>query len=250
MNDPIAKHTAAIVTGHSRGLGAAIAAHLLARGIHVMGVARRKNSDLRTRHEDALTEVELDLADGAELSRWLASDAVAGHVRSAERALLVNNAGVLQPIGPLATQDASDVVRSITVNIAAALAISAAFAAATENAGDRRILHVSSGAARHAVSGWSVYCASKAAMNMHAMAVAIEGSSRLRVCAVAPGVIDTDMQAEIRASSDVKMPDRQRFVDMKRDGRLIDADEAGRAVVDFLLSREFGEEPVTDLRVR
>lgn len=215
-----------------------------------MGVARHKNSDLRTRHEDALTEVELDLADCAALSRWLASDAIAGHMRGTERALLVNNAGVLQPIGPLASQDASDVVRSITVNIAAPLAISAAFAAATEDAGDRRILHISSGAARHAYAGWSVYCASKAAMDMHAMAVAIDRSPRLRVCAVAPGVIDTDMQAEIRASSDEKMPDRQRFVDMKREGRLIDAGQAGRAVVDFLLSREFGAEPVTDLRAR
>jgi benzil reductase ((S)-benzoin forming) len=68
------------------------------------------------------------------------------------------------------------------------------------------------------------------------------------VSSVAPGVIDTDMQAEVRATSDDKLPGRRRFVEMKREGRLLSPDQAGRAVVEFLLSDAFGREPVADVR--
>ena len=238
---------AAIVTGHSRGLGEAIATHLLVRGVRVLGVARHANGDLARRYGDALTQVQLDLADGVASSEWLRANAIDNHVREADIALLVNNAGVLQPVGPLDSLDTDLVTSAAAVNVGAALALSAAFARGTQSIKDRRILHISSGAGRHAYEGWSVYCASKAALDHHARAVALERST-LRICSVAPGVIDTEMQAEIRASSNELIPDRPHFVEMKREGRLLSADAAGRAVVEFLLSETFGSEPVTDLR--
>ena len=240
--------TAAVVTGHTRGLGAAIAAHLLSRDVDVLGIARHRNAELAEGHGDALTQVQLDLADAAALMEWLQSDAIGRFLRQSRTALLVNNAGVLQPIGPLETQDAAMISRAVAANVAAALMLSAAFAAATSDAPDRRILHISSGAGRNAYAGWSVYCATKAALDHHARAVALDHTPALRISSVAPGVIDTDMQAEIRASTDDKFPDRPHFVAMKREGRLLSADETGRAVVEFLVSDAFGREPVTDLR--
>ena len=239
--------TAAIVTGHSRGLGEAIATHLLMRGVRVLGVARHGNASLSQRHGDALTQVQLDLTDAVVTTQWLRGNDIDHHVREADSALLVNNAGVLKPVGPLETLDADLVTSAVAVNVGAVLALSAAFAGATRSIKDRRILHISSGAGRRAYEGWSVYCASKAALDHHARAVALERST-LRICSVAPGVIDTEMQAEIRASSDELIPDRPRFVEMKREGQLISADAAGLAVVEFLLSETFGSEPVTDLR--
>jgi NAD(P)-dependent dehydrogenase (short-subunit alcohol dehydrogenase family) len=164
--------------------------------------------------------------------------------------LLANNAGIVQPTGPLPTQDIDTIARAVTVNIAAALMFSAAFAVAADGARDRRILHVSSGAARNAYAGWSVYCATKAALDQHARAVTLDKTPCVRISSVAPGVIDTDMQAEVRATTDDKLPSRQRFVEMKREGRLISPDQAGRGLVDLLLSDSFGDEPVTDLRYR
>ncbi|MGQ0537950.1 MAG: SDR family oxidoreductase [Gemmatimonadaceae bacterium] len=240
--------SAAIVTGHSRGLGAAIAAQLLERDVHVLGVARHGNAQLAARYGNALTEVELDLGDAPALAEWYQTGALGAHLHNAERAFLVNNAGVVQPFGPLQTQDIVTITRAAIVNVAAALALSAAFAAATQTARDRRILHISSGAGRHVYAGWSVYCASKAALDHHARAVALDHSPRLRISSVAPGVIDTDMQAEIRASTDEKVPDRRRFIEMKRRGELLTPEQAGRAVVEYLLSESFGAEPVTDLR--
>lgn len=239
---------AAIVTGHTRGLGAAIATHLLSRGISVLGVARHGNADLAQRFPGALAEARLDLADSAALARWLESDALGRFLGGSELALLVNNAGVLEPIGPLETQDVSFIARAVVVNVAAALMFSAAFTQAAQDARDRRILHISSGAGSKAYAGWSVYCATKAALDHHARAVALDRSPALRIGSVAPGVIDTEMQAEIRKTTTEKFPGRERFVAMKREGRLRDPDEVGRSAVDFLLSDGFGREPVADLR--
>ena len=238
---------AAIVTGHSRGLGSSIAHHLASRGIRVLGISRHENADLARRHGDALTEVALDLADAPALERWLRGGALGRFLRGADSALLVNNAGMVQPTGPLATQDVATVSRAVALNVAAALVLSAAFAAAS-NARDRRILHVSSGAGRNAYAGWSVYCATKAALDHHARAVALDRTPSLRIGSVAPGVIDTEMQAEVRATTPDKLPDRQRFVDLKREGRLLSPDAAALAVVDLLLSDRFGDEPVSDIR--
>ena len=238
----------AVVTGHTRGLGAAIADHLLARGISVLGIARQTNADLAERYGDTVTQVELDLADPLAVATWLDESALDDFFRGSKTALLVNNAGTVQPTGPLQTQDLATVSRAVGVNVAAPLALSAAVVLATAGARDRRILHVSSGAGRNAYAGWSVYCATKAALDHHARAVALDDTPALRIASVAPGVLDTDMQAEVRASTDDKLPSRQRFVDMKREGRLVSPEQAGRAIVAFLLSASFGDEPVTDLR--
>jgi benzil reductase ((S)-benzoin forming) len=239
-----AARTAAVVTGHSRGLGAAIADELLRRDIPVLGVSRSR----RPARREGLTEAAVDLSDETQLRAWLAADAVGQFLSGVERPLLVNNAGLLQPIGRLEQQDPAAVVKAVTVNVTAALALSALFARVTERSRDRRILHVSSGAARNAYAGWSVYCATKAALDHHARAVALDRTPGLRIASVAPGVIDTDMQAEIRDTPDDTFPDRQRFVQMKEEGLLRSPADAAKALVDHLLSSHFGDDPVTETR--
>lgn len=254
-------NTKAIVSGHSRGLGAAIAGELLERGIPVLGLARRGNAALAAQHGDKLAEVVLDLADSAALAAWLAGGGLGDWMADGERVLLVNNAGTLQPMGPLPLQEVDAVVRAVAVNVAAPLMLAAAFAQAgaavgtgangNEAAGkvrDRRVLHISSGAARKPYAGWSVYCASKAALDHHARAVQADVTPGLRICALAPGVVDTEMQGEIRASTLERFPLRDRFAQMQASGGLIAPAECAMHVVDFLLDEDFGREPVVDLR--
>lgn len=245
----MAQGTRAIVTGHSRGLGEGIAAELLARGIPVLGVSRRGNAALAGRFggEGTLTEVALDLSDHAAVLRWLEKNQMARFLAGATRPLLVNNAGLLQPIGPLESQQPDAVWRAVAVNVAAALALSAAFIQATESARERRILQISSGAGRKAYAGWSVYCATKAALDHHARCIALDGTERLRICSLAPGVIDTDMQAEIRESTDDLFPDRERFVAMKREGTLRSVAHVSTLAVDLLLGDDFGSEVIAEL---
>src|SRR5690606_33499832 len=99
----------------------------------------------------------------------------------------------------------------------------------------RRILHVSSGAGRSAYPGWSVYCATKAALDRHAEAVALDVDPLVRACSLAPGVIDTGMQAEIRATPPARFPMKERFVQMKLEGALTSPEACAAALVDYLL---------------
>jgi benzil reductase ((S)-benzoin forming) len=234
----------AIVTGHSRGLGAAVQAELRRREVRVLGISRSAAHDPGLR----LQEVALDLSSADALDAWLATPALEEFLVGANAVLLVNNAGVLQPVGPLETQEPATVSRAVAINVGAALALSAAVVHLTPRAKDRRILHVSSGAARNAYSGWSVYCATKAALDHHARAVALDRSPGVRIASVAPGVIDTAMQEEIRETADDLFRDREKFVKMKEEGSLRSPAEAARALVEHLLSPEFGKEPVTETR--
>ena len=236
----------AIVTGHSRGLGAAIAAELLGRGARVLGLARKGNPVLAAAYPEALTEVALDLADPAALAEWLPG--LRAHLQGAGPVLLVNNAGTVEPIGPAGTLDPAAIARAAALNVTAPLMLADALIAATTGAQDRRILHVSSGAARNAYPGWSLYCATKAALDHHARAVAEDALPGLRIESLAPGVIDTDMQAAIRATTEAQFTMRERFVGLKESGGLASPGECARRLVAHLTGPGFGASPVTDLR--
>ncbi len=232
----------AVVSGHTRGLGAAVAAELMARGIPVLGLARG-----HAESSEGMEQAVVDLGDGAALASWVGGHTLRSFLAGCDTALLVNNAGVVTPVGPLAEQDPVAALCAATLNVGAPLALSAAFVQAAPQA-ERRILHVSSGAGRSAYPGWSVYCATKAALDQHARAVALDGDPRVKCVSLAPGVIDTDMQAEIRATPDAKFPLKQRFVDMKESGVLATPADCAMALVDYLLGKRFGAEAVDDLR--
>ncbi|MCC6867736.1 MAG: SDR family NAD(P)-dependent oxidoreductase, partial [Burkholderiales bacterium] len=143
----------AIVTGSSRGMGAAVALLLLERGYHVVGIARGTNVDLdaaAAAHGGRCEQWRADLADplpvADRLERWLAA-------RDADRVdsvTLVNNAATLAPIAPLDAVDPIDLVRTLRIGLEAPLVLTAAFLRATARwpariAGRCRVLNVSSG---------------------------------------------------------------------------------------------------------
>ncbi|MCW7538081.1 SDR family oxidoreductase [Aquabacterium sp. A7-Y] len=240
----------AVLTGQSRGLGAALAGRLLERGIAVLGLARGRDAALALRFPETLRQVELDLADPAALAAWLVNSDLPTYLADAQTVLLINNAGTLQPVGPLPAQDPAAIARAVSLNIAAPLMLSAALAAwATGRPGlDLRIVHISSGAGRNAYPGWSLYGATKAALDHHARAAALDATPGLRICSLAPGVVDTDMQAEIRASRIEDFPMRSRFEALKREGGLLSPSACAERLLTHLLGEHFGRSPVADLR--
>ena len=237
----------AIVTGHSHGLGAAIAAELLSRGITVLGLARGMSPMLAQQYPALFRQVSMDLSHSDALAGWLAAGELERFFDQGDTALLVNNAGTVQPVGSLPQQDPLAVVQAITLNVAAPLVLSAALAG-IEGLKQRRILHVSSGAGRKAYPGWSVYCATKAALDQHARAAMLDAVPGLLVCSLAPGVIDTAMQAQVRATPVERFPKRARFLDMHKNGELVSPQDCALRLVDYLLADRFGREPVDDLR--
>jgi benzil reductase ((S)-benzoin forming) len=240
----------AIVTGHTRGLGAALAELLLARGIRVLGLGRGTHAALAARYNAALAQTTLDLSDTAAIERWLATDALRRFTAEARCVLLFNNAGTVEPIAPCGTQAADAIARAVALNIAAPLMLANAVAAqaAARPEAERRVVHVSSGAARNAYAGWSLYCATKAALDHHARAVALDAPQGVRICSVAPGVVDTGMQATIRATAIDQFPSRERFEQLKQNGQLATPEAAARQLVDYALSDAFGSTSTADVR--
>lgn len=233
----------AILTGHTRGLGAALRDELLARGIAVLGLARQHAAE-----QPLLQQHRIDLGDSATLTAWLAGPALSDFLADATQALLINNAGTLQPMGPAGGQDNVALGRAMALNVATPLMLSNSFITASQQLADRRILHIASGAARNAYPGWNAYCASKAALDRHAEAVKLEAAPGLTIASLAPGVVDTDMQAEIRACDAARFPLRDRFVALKEGGQLSSPAKAAALTVDHLLSAHFGEKVLVDVR--
>jgi benzil reductase ((S)-benzoin forming) len=230
-----------IVTGHTRGLGAAIAAELQSRGLAVLGLARGRSTLA------GIEQAEVDMADPVALQAWLAGPVLRDFLAGADTVYLVNNAGFVTPVGPLAAQAPAAVLQAVMLNVGAPLALAAAFVQAAPEA-TRRILHISSGAGRNAYPGWAVYCATKAALDQHARAVQLDGDPQVLAVSLAPGVIDTDMQAAIRATPDANFPLRERFVELKDTGGLTSPEDCARNLADYLLAPGFGREAVDDLR--
>lgn len=237
----------AIVTGHTQGLGAAMALALLHRGIPILGMARGFSDSLGNRFPQLCTQTKISLDDLEAITNWLTTSALQDYVADCSEVLLINNAGIVQPVGAMQDQDPLEVARAISLNVAAPLMLAAAVVQATPGK-QRRILHISSGAARSAYPGWSVYCATKAALDHHARAVALDAQEGVRICSLAPGVIDTGMQAEIRATPDERFPIRQRFVDMKLAGQLAMPADSAEQIINYLLADTFGRKPVDDIR--
>lgn len=233
----------ALLTGHTHGLGAALAAGLLQRGVQVLALSRGGAPE-----HAGLTQVALDLSDSAALATWLAGDALRDFLAGAGQVMLINNAGTLGPVKPPGRQSAPALAQAVALNVAAPLMLTDALIAASPDAHDRRIAHVSSGAARTPYAGWSVYCATKAALDQHARAAALDAPAGCRIVSVAPGVIDTAMQAQIRTTPDSDFPNRARFEALQRDGALWPPAEAAARFIDHLLSPQFGDEAVVDLR--
>jgi NAD(P)-dependent dehydrogenase (short-subunit alcohol dehydrogenase family) len=241
-----------IVTGASRGLGRAIAAQLLQPGHHVLAIARRTDAAfaaLATERGAAFSAWSQDLADAPAAARRLA-DWLATQPRA--DAVLINNAAALSEPAPLREGELDDLSNAVRVGLEAPLLLTAAFLRATADWGtDRRIVNISSGLGRRAMAGSASYCAVKAGMDHFSRAVALEEAARpggARIVSLAPGIIDTDMQVQLRNADRSLFPEGAMFQSFKTEGQLDSPETAAAKVLRFLARDDFGREPVGDVR--
>ena len=212
-----------VVTGGSRGLGRAMV-QAAPVGSTILEVSRSGGTP-GTEH------VAADLADPAVWPE--VGDRVAAAVVRADwdRIVFVHAAGVIAPIGFAGEVAAADYAASVLVNSAAGQVLGERFLAAVRDLGShRQFCWISSGAASSAYPGWSAYGAGKAAADHWVRTVGAEQRLRggVEVCAVAPGVVATDMQAAIRATDERDFPAVARFRRLHADGALRDADDTAR----------------------
>ena len=220
-----------IVTGASRGLGAAAARLAAQLGANVALMARTEES-LRA----VATEIEQSggqaLVAAGDVSRPQGCQQVVA--RTVERFGgidgLVNNAGILEPVAPISEAEAGAWHKSWAVNVLGPVMMcQAALPYLRRSKG--RVINVSSGAAINAVKGWGAYCISKAAINHLTRMLAAEEPDVTSI-AFRPGVVDTEMQETIRERGSEGMPQAQyeRFVRYHEQGELLPPEVPGCAL--------------------
>lgn len=227
-----------IITGVSRGLGEAISAKLLKRGEKVIGIGRSHNFN-----DSNFSFIECDLSDPGQRERLRFND-LEGPVT------LINNAGILGTIGRMSEQKDLEVLTDVLeVNtIAPFVLLHKVYNQCDKNR--FTLVNISSGAANHSIPSWASYCASKAALNMLSETFYLEEKElgrTLKVYAVAPGVIDTGMQKQIRSANEEDFSSVQRFVDLKQNNELYSPGEAADRLL-LLLSQNYEGEVFYDLR--
>lgn len=244
-----------ILTGASRGMGLAMARKLLKPGNTLLCISRKANDTLAAQAKLAGTPLQQwtqDLARGADtsarLEQWLREQAHGGFAS----AVLINNAGMIPRIGPLSDADADDLRQGLRVGLEAPMLLTAVFLRATENwPARRKVLNISSGLGRKAMASQSIYCAAKAGMDHFTRCVALEEALKpngAAVCSLAPGVIDTDMQVQLRGADASAFPDQQNFINLKDKGQLTSPDEAAARILAYLARPDFGSQPIADVR--
>lgn len=236
-----------VVTGASRGLGRAIAEQLLAPDHQVLGISRQAPPA-----SAGLEQWACDLAEpgpvAERLRQWLRTFDAAGYAS----ATLINNAAILPAPSPLRDAEPAIIPTAVRVGLEAPLLLTAAFLDATRGwRVPKRVLHISSGLGRRAMTGAAIYCAIKAGIDHLARAQALEEQelgTGVRITSLGPGVIDTDMQAQLRAADPVGFPERDTWVRAKQQGNLDTPETAAQKILSYLHRSDFGSEAVTDLR--
>ncbi len=249
------KRTLTILTGASRGMGLALATLLLQRGGTLLCMARQTAPELLEHaqaHGAQLLQWQYDLAEAQEaaqaLQQWLLTQAGAPFTQ----ATLINNAGAIPPLVPLAQAQAHDTTRALRVGLEAPMLLCSAFLQGTQGwAAQRRILNISSGLGRRPMASMGAYCAAKAGMDHFTRCLALDqahASPPVRVCSLAPGVIDTDMQAQLRGGEPQAFPDQGSFAQLHQRSQLSSPQLAAQRVLAYLEREDFGQHPVADVR--
>lgn len=249
-----AASTLIVLTGASRGLGAALARQLLQPGHALLTLSRRPDPGLDTAAQAAgcpCTQWSVDLAE---------PDAAVDRLRTAllplaaappARLVLLHNAARLPEPAKLQAQDDTDLRAALRLGLEAPLRLSAAALAASAGWGARRqVLFISSGLGRRALAGSTAYCAVKAGLDHAARALALEHADdpRTGIVSLAPGVIATDMQRQLRGADPARFAAQGRFEALHRDGLLDTPEQAAAKVLAWLARPDFGALPVADVR--
>ena len=188
-----------VITGASRGIGAAAARAFVAEGAQVALLARSKDQIdvLVSELGPSAIGFGCDVADWTSVKHVMES--VAGHFGRID--VLINNAGVLDPIARLSDADPLEWGRTQDINLKGVFHGMKAVIPTMRRRGGGTIITVSSGAAVRALEGWSAYCASKAGALMLTQAAHLEeGAHGIRVLGLSPGTVATEMQVKIKAS--------------------------------------------------
>jgi benzil reductase ((S)-benzoin forming) len=230
------------ITGTGTGLGKAMA-EILCDEFKVTGISRHQT----IQHKN-YTHLPADLSGSEFLD-----DFMFNLPDEAERIVLINNAGSIGPVNRCGDLDESEINDTVHLNLTAVMRLCNLFISeAKTKTYPCLIINISSGAAAHPVPSWSVYCATKAGVDMFTRVISEElrelGISNIRAWSVYPGIIDTPMQEKIRSIDPDDFSSRIRFIEYKETGQLLPPDLTAAKILAIFKGFEWPEEVVFSIR--
>jgi NAD(P)-dependent dehydrogenase (short-subunit alcohol dehydrogenase family) len=215
---------------------------------------------LAARDHAALDAAALALcaAHGADVTVHACDLSVRGAAESLAEAcgarvdILINNAGAIGHLGPVDDAPADSLLQGLAINLQAPVLLSSVFLKHTRTWHlPRKILNISSGLGRRPMAASALYCAGKAGLDHFTRCLALDEAlhaNPAKVVSLAPGVIDTDMQTDLRSAKGAGFPDQHMFVQMKNNGALTTPAVAAAHILAYLQRPDFGSNPVADVR--
>ncbi|KAG7193106.1 uncharacterized protein KQ657_001223 [Scheffersomyces spartinae] len=218
-----------LLTGASRGIGAAIARKVLAdASVRLVAIARSSDGLQQLVDQYGTERVGVVVGDISEPMVYQKAVKTAID-QFGQLDVLVLNAGVLDPVAPIGEAVIGDWKRLFDINFFSIVGLVAEALPYLRNAanGKGKVIAVSSGASTKAYSSWGAYGASKAALNHYILSLSSEEQPLVEAISVAPGVVDTQMQSDIREvhGSKMSVEGLQRFIDLKKNNQLVHPDE-------------------------
>lgn len=230
-----------IVTGASRGLGEAIVESVMQEGNRIFCMARSTNEKLVKKAADqgvSLSFINVDFNDLNATEDQINKILSEVSTSEVEEITLINNAGVVNPIKPIEKCTAAELERNVNVNLLAPMMFTSLFISEFQTSSVKKtIVNISSGAAKRSVFGWSAYCSTKAGLDSFTQTVGLEQShteNPTKIISFAPGVVDTEMQSEIRSSQKEDFIDVESFQKLKKDEALLKPKEVAEKLLQLL----------------
>lgn len=233
MNKISALNGSVFITGTSRGIGHALAETLIASNYFVYGISRSNN----IKHKNFF-HILCDLSDISQLLNFNFSQY---EIPIKEEVWLINNAGTLGELNILHNLNPKTIIEVLTVNLTAPAVLSSLFIRQFINISSFvGIIFIGSGAAYQPISGASIYCSSKSGLKMIAEAInqEMKNYKNLRVFYILPGIVETKMQEQIRATPKEKFPDVDKFIKHYKEGKNKTTYEVAHKILDLMEKKD------------
>jgi|TARA_B110000116_G_scaffold227185_1_gene207960 benzil reductase ((S)-benzoin forming) len=227
----------ALITGTGSGIGKALAKLLLSEEYLVFGYSRTN----QIKHAN-FTFTKIDLSDLEQVQRIKFPK-----LKATTEVLLVNNAATIGSILPIDKKSEKEIIGEYNLNIISPTLLSRKFINAYAD-NIKLLINIGSGAANSPISSWSTYCATKSALDMLIQVIAEEKHKNLQVFSIHPGVVDTNMQKEIRKSDSEFFPLHQKFMDYYANQELFSVKSVVFRILQIIAKKNDFEEIILNLR--
>jgi len=235
--------TAIFITGASRGIGRALVDLLLEDcNNFVYGMSRKQSVK-----SENYKHFFVDLSDIEKVKSFDFTDLVY------EKYILINNAGVIDPISHVGMLGSGMMTTNLNVNLVApTILINSFLKKFLHTKRDLHIINVSSGAGKYPIDGWSCYNTSKSGIDMFSLVVdqelKIDNNTHVKIHSIAPGIVDTDMQGEIRNSSESGFSNIEKFKAYYKDGELSNPMDVATKFLEVINSPNNFKDVILDVR--